>query len=147
MSTVTTNGSQGLSSLKKRSQSVDFRIEGVSLQNKRLCIALTAIYGIGKVTAKQICKDLQIDENIRPSEITDEQKTIIRDYIKKHLKVEGDLRKVVILNIQQKVNIQSYQGVRHRLKLPARGQRTKTNARTRKGKKSNPVANKKKVTK
>lgn len=142
----TTNESQGLASLKKRSASVDFRIEGVSLENKRICIALTKIYGIGKTTAQKMCQDLKIDESKRPSDMSDEEKTLIRDYIKNHLKVEGELKKVVISNIQRKINIQCYQGLRHKFKLPVRGQRTKTNARTRKGK-SNPIANKKKVTK
>jgi small subunit ribosomal protein S13 len=137
---------QGLASLKKRSASVDFRVEGVSLENKRICIALTKIYGIGNTVALKICQDLKINPDKRPSDMTDEEKTAIRDYIKTNLKVEGELKKVVISNIQRKINIQCYQGLRHRYKLPVRGQRTKTNARTRKGK-SNPIANKKKVTK
>jgi small subunit ribosomal protein S13 len=147
MSTAKTETqNQGLASLKKRSASVDFRVEGVSLENKRICIALTKIYGIGNTVALKICQDLNINPDKRPSDMTDEEKTAIRDYIKTNLKVEGELKKVVISNIQRKINIQCYQGLRHRYKLPVRGQRTKTNARTRKGK-SNPIANKKKVTK
>lgn len=146
MSTIKSNEAQGLASLKKRSAVVDFRIEGVSLENKRICIALTKIYGVGKVIAQKICQDLKIDENIRPSDMSDEQKTAIREYIKNHLNVEGELKKKVISDIQRKISIQCYQGLRHKRKLPVRGQRTKTNARTRKGK-SNPIANKKKVTK
>jgi small subunit ribosomal protein S13 len=137
---------QGLASLKKRSANVDFRIEGVSLENKRICIALTKIYGVGNTIALQICEALKINPDRRPGDMTDEEKTAIREYIKNHVKVEGDLKKDVISNIQRKINIQCYQGLRHRFKLPVRGQRTKTNARTRKGK-SNPIANKKKVTK
>jgi small subunit ribosomal protein S13 len=145
MSTTKTEA-QGLASLKKRSANVDFRIEGVSLENKRICIALTKIYGIGNTKALEICKSLKINESKRPADMTDEEKTAIRDYIKNHIIVEGELKKVVISNIQRKINIQCYQGLRHKFKLPVRGQRTKTNARTRKGK-SNPIANKKKVTK
>ena len=151
MATVKTNEEQiqpqqGLASLKKRSASVDFRVEGVSLENKRICIALTKIYGIGNTVALKICKELKISPDKRPADMNDEEKTAIRDYIKNHIKVEGELKKVVISNIQRKVSIQCYQGLRHKYKLPVRGQRTKTNARTRKGK-SNPIANKKKVTK
>lgn len=134
------------SSNKKRSAVVDFRIEGVSLENKRICIALTKIYGIGNTTAMKICQDLKISPDKRPADMTDEEKTKIREYIKKNVRVEGELKKDVISNIQRKISIQSYQGLRHKFKLPVRGQRTKTNARTRKGK-SNPIANKKKVTK
>jgi small subunit ribosomal protein S13 len=90
---------------------------------------------------------LNIDENVRPSDISDESKTEIREYIKNHLKVEGELKKVVISNIQKKVMLQSYQGLRHKFKLPVRGQRTRTNARTRKGPKTAAIANKKKVAK
>ena len=146
MSAIKSNENQGLSGLKKRSATVDFRIEGVSLENKRICIALTKIYGVGKVVAKRLCQDLKIDEDMRPSDMTDEQKTAIREYVKNNLNVEGELKKKVISDIQRKINIQCYQGLRHKRKLPVRGQRTKTNARTRKGK-SNPIANKKKVTK
>lgn len=147
MSTITNEKQAGgLAGAKKRSAVVDFRIEGVSLENKRICIALTKIYGIGRTIALRICEALKIDPDKRPSDMTDEEKTKIREYVKANLKVEGELKKDVISNIQRKISIQSYQGLRHKFKLPVRGQRTKTNARTRKGK-SAPIANKKKVTK
>jgi small subunit ribosomal protein S13 len=149
MSTVKTNeqpANNSLASLKKRSAHVDFRIEGVSLENKRICIALTKIYGIGNTVAMKICKDLQISPDKRPADMNEAEMTQIRDYIKNNVTVEGELKKVVISNIQRKIAINCYQGLRHKYKLPVRGQRTKTNARTRKGK-SNPIANKKKVTK
>lgn len=132
---------------KKRGGNVDFRIEGVPLENKRICIALTKIYGIGNTVALKMCSELKIDPDKRPSEMGEEEMTAIRNYIKSHLVVEGELKKVVISNIQRKVSINSYQGLRHRYKLPVRGQNTRKNARTRKGKKSNPIANKKKVAK
>lgn len=147
MSTVTTEKqTAGITPNKKRSAVVDFRIEGVSLENKRICIALTKIYGIGNTIAMKICEALKINPDKRPADMSDEEKTKIREYIKQHVRVEGELKKDVISNIQRKISIQSYQGLRHKFKLPVRGQRTKTNARTRKGK-SNPIANKKKVTK
>lgn len=147
MATVSNEKQTGTpSSGRRKSAVVDFRIEGVSLEDKRICIALTKIYGIGNTTAMEICNALKLNPDKRTSEMTDEEKITIREYIKKYLKVEGELKKDVISNIQRKISIQSYQGMRHKFKLPVRGQRTKTNARTRKGK-SNPIANKKKVTK
>lgn len=137
---------KGLPSLKKRSGNVDLRIEGVSLENKRICIALTKVYGIGRSVAIKICHDLGLDPNKRPSEMDEDEVTGIRNYIKANLTVEGELKKIVISNIQKKVIINCYQGLRHKHKLPVRGQNTRRNARTRKGK-SNPIANKKKITK
>jgi small subunit ribosomal protein S13 len=132
---------------RKRGTSIDFRIEGIQLENKRICIALTKIYGIGKPTALKICEELNINPDSRPSDISEEEIAILRDYIKNYIIVEGNLKQIVITNIQRKIAINSYQGLRHRFKLPVRGQNTRKNARTRKGKKTNPIANKKKVTK
>ena len=122
------------------------RIAGVDLpRNKRVVVALTYIYGIGESTAKKICKDAGISEDIRTNDLTPEDQEKLRSEVDKY-RVEGDLRREVSLNIKRLVEIGSYRGIRHRRGLPVRGQNTKNNARTRKGKKKT-VANKKKATK
>ena len=119
------------------------RIKGVDIpNNKRIVIALTYIYGIGKSLATKICKDANINENTRAKDLTNEELIRIRDEVNKYL-TEGDLRREVNMNIKTKMEINSYQGTRHKKGLPVRGQRTNRNARTRKGK-GKTVANKKK---
>jgi small subunit ribosomal protein S13 len=121
------------------------RISGVDIpREKRLEISLTYIYGIGRTTARQICDATGIDPNTRVRDLTDEEVTRIRGFIDQGLKVEGDLRREVSQDIKRKMEIGCYQGLRHRKGLPVRGQRTHTNARTRKGPKKT-VAGKKKV--
>jgi small subunit ribosomal protein S13 len=123
------------------------RISGVDIpREKRLVISLTYIYGIGRTTASQICEGTGIDESTRVRDLTDSEVTKLRGYIEEHLEVEGDLRREVSQNIKRKMEIGCYQGLRHRRGLPVRGQRTHTNARTRKGPKKT-VAGKKKVRK
>ncbi len=120
------------------------RIVGVDIPNdKRVVIALTYIYGVGLNTAKKVLKTAKIDENIRVKNLTEDQLTAIRNEVSK-VKVEGDLRREVALNIKRLQEIGSYRGLRHRRGLPVRGQRTRTNARTRKGPKKT-IANKKKA--
>jgi small subunit ribosomal protein S13 len=110
------------------------RIVGVDLpKNKRMEIAMTYIYGIGRSVAQKLLTDLQIDWNKKVKDLTEDEIIKIRDYIEKHLKVEGDLRREVIGNIKRLSEINCYRGIRHRRGLPVRGQRTHTNARTRKG--------------
>ena len=117
-------------------------IVGVDIPNeKRVVISLTYIYGIGHSTAHKICQNAKVDEDIRVKNLTEEQFAAIRQEISK-LKVEGDLRREVALNIKRLQEIGSYRGIRHRKGLPVRGQRTRTNARTRKGKRKT-IANKK----
>ena len=121
------------------------RIAGVDIPNeKRVVISLTYIYGIGPTTAKKILSKLKINEDIRVKNLTEEQLTAIRGEVA-HIKVEGDLRREVALNIKRLQEIGCYRGLRHRKGLPVRGQRTRTNARTRKGPKKT-IANKKKAT-
>jgi small subunit ribosomal protein S13 len=121
------------------------RISGVDIpREKRLEISLTYIYGIGRTIAQQICDSVDIDRNTRVRDLTDEEVSRIRAYIDQHLKVEGDLRREIDMDIKRKMEIGCYQGLRHRRGLPVRGQRTHTNARTRKGPKKT-VAGKKKV--
>ena len=121
------------------------RLAGVDLpREKRMEIALTYIYGVGRTRALKTLADTDIDGNIRVKDLSDDQLIALRDYIEGNFKVEGDLRREVAADIRRKVEIGSYEGVRHRKGLPVRGQRTKTNARTRKGPKRT-VANKKKV--
>jgi small subunit ribosomal protein S13 len=121
------------------------RISGVDIpREKRLEISLTYIYGIGRTTAQQICAATDIDPNTRVRDLTDEEVSRVRGYIDQGLKVEGDLRREVSQDIKRKMEIGCYQGLRHRKGLPVRGQRTHTNARTRKGPKKT-VAGKKKV--
>ncbi|MFZ4581053.1 MAG: 30S ribosomal protein S13 [Paludibacter sp.] len=123
------------------------RIVGVDLpQNKRGEVGLTYIYGIGRSNAKKILEDAGVDINIKVKDWTDDQAAKIREIIGAGYKVEGDLRSEVQLNIKRLMDIGCYRGVRHRIGLPLRGQSTKNNARTRKGKKKT-VANKKKATK
>ena len=121
------------------------RISGVDLpREKRIEIGLTYIYGIGRSTADQILAATGINPDTRVKDLTADEEALIRDYIdKNNIMVEGDLRRNVALDIKRLVEVQCYRGVRHRKGLPVRGQRTKTNARTRKGKRKT-VANKKK---
>lgn len=121
------------------------RIAGVDIpREKRLEIALTYIYGVGRSTSQQICEATGIDRDTRVRDLTDEEVNKIRAHIDQELKVEGDLRRVVDQDIKRKMEIGCYQGLRHRRGLPVRGQRTQTNARTRKGPKKT-VAGKKKA--
>ena len=123
------------------------RIVGVDLpQNKRGEIALTYIFGIGRSSAAKILEKAGIDRDIKVKDWTDEQAGAIREIIGNEYKVEGDLRSEIQLNIKRLMDIGCYRGIRHRIGLPLRGQSTKNNARTRKGKKKT-VANKKKATK
>ncbi len=111
------------------------RIAGVNIPtNKIVQIGLTYIYGIGDKFSKQICTDLEIPKSKRVNELTDDQILKIREYIDKNFTVEGDLRREYSLNIKRLIDLASYRGSRHRKKLPTRGQRTRCNARTRKGK-------------
>lgn len=122
------------------------RIVGVDLpKNKRGVIGLTYIYGIGLSSSKTILKNAGVDENIKVGDWNDDQITAIRTAVGQY-KVEGELRSAVQLNIKRLMDIGCYRGIRHRLGLPVRGQSTKNNARTRKGRKKT-VANKKKVSK
>ena len=119
------------------------RIAGVDIpNNKRVVVSLTYIYGIGNSTAKKVLESANVSEDIRVKDLTDEQMNAIRKDID-NIKVEGYLRREVQLNIKRLMEIGCYRGIRHRKGLPVRGQRTKTNARTRKGK-AKTVANKKK---
>jgi small subunit ribosomal protein S13 len=123
------------------------RIAGIDIpKNKRGEIALTYIYGIGRRTAQKILAEAGVDWNTKVTEWNDDQLTKIRNIISERFKVEGALRSEVQLSIKRLMDIGCYRGIRHRLGLPVRGQTTKNNARTRKGKKKT-VANKKKVTK
>ena len=109
------------------------RIAGVDLPNKRLVVALTYIYGIGRTTSSKILEKASIDENVRANDLTDIQITQIREIIENEIKIEGELRGEVQMNIKRLMDLGNYRGLRHRRGLPVRGQRTKTNARTRKG--------------
>ena len=121
------------------------RIAGVDIpREKRLEISLTYIYGIGPTTAKKLCTELGLDANTKVSSLTEDEVNRIRAYVDANLTIEGDLRRDVQNDIKRKIEIGCLQGVRHRKGLPVRGQRTKPNARTRKGKKRT-VANKKKA--
>ena len=120
------------------------RIAGVDLpNNKRVEIGLTYIYGIGLTTSKQILADTGINPDVRVKDLTEEDISKLREYIDHNLQVEGDRRRTVALDIKRLIEIGSYRGLRHRKNLPVRGQRSKTNARTRKGPKKT-IANKKK---
>ena len=120
------------------------RISGVDLpKDKRVEIGLTYIYGIGRKSANDILEKAGIDPDIRVKDLTDEQEAALRDVIDRDYTIEGDLRREVALNIKRLTEIGCYRGVRHRRGLPVRGQRSKTNARTRKGPKKT-IANKKK---
>ena len=121
------------------------RLVGVDLpRDKRLEVALTYIYGVGRTRAKEALTATGVSPDLRVRELGDEQLVKLRDYIEGNFKVEGDLRREVAADIRRKVEIGSYAGLRHRRGLPVRGQRTKTNARTRKGPKRT-VAGKKKA--
>lgn len=123
------------------------RIVGVDLpKNKRGVVGLTYIYGIGQSSAKTILEKAGVDPDIKVSEWTDDQISTIRKIVNEQFKVEGELRSSVQMNIKRLMDIGSYRGIRHRIGLPVRGQSTKNNARTRKGRKKT-VANKKKATK
>jgi small subunit ribosomal protein S13 len=121
------------------------RIVGVDIPSeKRVVISLTYIYGIGNTTANKICKDAGVNVDIRVKDLTDEQLVALRTQVAKY-KTEGDLRREVAMNIKRLTEIGCYRGIRHKKGLPVRGQRTKTNARTRKGKRKT-IANKKEAT-
>ena len=123
------------------------RIAGVNLPtNKRVVIALRYIYGIGPTNAKDICRKLSIADDRRVNQLSDEEVLHIRELIDREYRVEGDLRREVAMNIKRLMDLGCYRGLRHRRGLPVRGQRTHTNARTRKGK-AVAIAGKKKVTK
>ena len=123
------------------------RLAGVDIPNeKRIEIALTYIFGVGRTRAKETLAATGISPDIRVKDLTDEQLITLRDYLEANYKIEGDLRREVDADIRRKIQINCYQGQRHRKGLPVRGQRTKTNARTRKGPKRT-VAGKKMATK
>ena len=123
------------------------RISGVDIpREKRLEVSLTYIFGIGQTTARQVCEATGIDASTRVRDLTDEEVARLRGFIDQNYKVEGDLRRDVAQDIKRKIEINCYEGIRHRRGLPVHGQRTHTNARTRKGPKKT-VAGKKKVRK
>ncbi len=123
------------------------RISGVNIPtNKKINVALTYIYGIGMKIASDICVSASIDSNKRVNELNDDELNKIRELVDNNYSVEGDLRRTVSMNIKRLNDLGCYKGLRHRKKLPVRGQRTHTNARTRKGK-AVAIAGKKKVTK
>jgi small subunit ribosomal protein S13 len=123
------------------------RISGVDIpREKRLEISLTYIFGIGRTRSKEICDGVGISRDTRVRDLTEEEVAQLRSYVDANLKVEGDLRREIAADIKRKVEIGSYEGLRHRRGLPVRGQRTRTNARTRKGPKKT-VAGKKKARK
>ena len=110
------------------------RIAGVDLpREKRVVISLQYIYGIGDTLAKQICAKAEVDETIRTKDLTDDQARRLREVIERDVKVEGDLRREISMNVKRLMDLGCYRGLRHRKGLPVRGQRTHTNARTRKG--------------
>jgi small subunit ribosomal protein S13 len=124
------------------------RLVGVDLpRDKRMEIALTYIFGIGRTRSLEILAATGIDRDLRTKDLTDEDLAALRDYIESNLRVEGDLRREVQADIRRKIEIGCYQGIRHRRGLPVRGQRTKTNARTRKGPKKTVGRGKKAPTK
>ena len=119
------------------------RLSGVDLpRNKRIIIALTYIYGIGPKRSEKILEATKISPDLRTDDLTDEDIKLLREQLSKY-SIEGDLKREVTMNIKRLQEINSYRGLRHKRKLPCRGQRTKTNARTKRGKKSGPVAKKK----
>lgn len=121
------------------------RIAGVDLpRNKRLAIALTYIYGVGKTTALKVLKEAGVDHNKKTDDMTEEETAKIRDILEKKYVIEGDLRREVSMNIKRLIDLGTYRGVRHRKGLPVRGQRTHSNARTRKGP-AIPIAGKKSI--
>ncbi len=123
------------------------RLIGVDLpREKRVEVALTYIFGVGRTRAESTLATTGVDPSIRVKDLTEDQLVLLRDHLEEHFRLEGDLRREIAADIRRKVEIGSYQGIRHRRGLPVHGQRTKTNARTRKGPKRT-VAGKKKVTK
>ena len=120
------------------------RIAGVDLPNKHVNIALTYVYGIGRSSANKICEASNVDPHAHLNDLSEDDLTKLRKYIDENFKTEGRLRSEIGLNIKRLMDIGSYRGLRHRKGLPCRGQRTRTNSRTRKGKKKT-VANKKKA--
>ena len=121
------------------------RIAGVNLpRNKRIVIALTYIFGLGRSSAQKILADVEIDPNTGSDDLDDDQLARIREKIEVEYKIEGDLRRDVTTNIKRLMDIGCYRGLRHRRGLPVRGQRTKTNARTRKGPARGPISRKRK---
>tara|TARA_Y100000590_G_C15031735_1_gene755321 strand:- start:56 stop:436 length:381 start_codon:yes stop_codon:yes gene_type:complete len=123
------------------------RISGVNIPtNKKINVALTYIFGIGPKIARDICSEASIDQSKRVNQLNESEVTKIRELVEKNYTVEGDLRREVSVNIKRLTDLGCYRGLRHRKKLPVRGQRTHTNARTRKGK-AIAIAGKKKVTK
>lgn len=119
------------------------RIVGVDLPNKRIVIALTYVFGIGLPTSKKILEQVGIDENVRAFDLSEDELSKIRNIVRE-MNVEGDLRREIGLNIKRLIEINCFRGIRHRRGLPCRGQNTKNNARTRRGKKRLAVAGKKK---
>lgn len=109
------------------------RLAGVDLPNKRMVIALTYIYGIGRTLSAKVLEKANVDQNLRANDLNENQITQIREVIENDLKIEGELRTEVQMNIKRLMDLGNYRGLRHRRGLPVRGQRTKTNARTRKG--------------
>jgi small subunit ribosomal protein S13 len=122
------------------------RIAGVDLPNKHVDVALTYIYGLGRSSAQAICAGAGVDPNVRINDLSSEQINVLRKIIESDYKVEGRLRTEVSLNVKRLMDIGCYRGLRHRRGLPVRGQRTRTNARTRKGKRKT-VAGRRKATK
>ncbi len=122
------------------------RVAGVDLPNKRIVIALTYIFGVGPSRSKEVLQKVGIDENVRANELTEEELMKIRDCLKTY-EIEGDLRRRIGLDIKRLIEINCYRGIRHRRGLPSRGQRTKTNARTRRSKKRVAVPGKKQAAK
>ncbi|MBI2487414.1 MAG: 30S ribosomal protein S13 [Deltaproteobacteria bacterium] len=124
------------------------RIAGVDIPpNKRIEVGLTYIYGIGRVTSVKILREAKIDLNKRSNDLSEQEVAKIRDIIESEYMVEGDLRKENQNNIKRLIEIGCYRGMRHRLQLPVRGQRTRSNSRTRKGRRGTAIAKKKKATK
>lgn len=122
------------------------RIAGIDIPaKKRVIIALTYIYGIGRETAQEILSKAQIDPDVRADDLSDAQVSKIREVIESGFRVEGDRRKEVSMNIKRLIDLGTYRGIRHRTKQPVRGQRTHTNARTRKGRSKVAIAGKKKA--
>ncbi|MCT8976484.1 30S ribosomal protein S13 [Clostridium sp. CX1] len=121
------------------------RIAGIDLpKEKRVEIGLTYIYGIGLPTSQKILKETGVNPETRVRDLTEDEVNTLRDYVNKNIKVEGDLRREIALNIKRLIEIGCYRGIRHRRGLPVRGQKTKTNARTRKGPKKTIAGKKKK---
>jgi small subunit ribosomal protein S13 len=121
------------------------RIAGIDLPNKQVKVALTYIFGIGRSSALKICKETNVDPEVRINDLTAEEVNQLRRVLENDYKVEGRLRTEISLNIKRLMDIGCYRGLRHRKGLPVRGQRTKTNARTRKGKKKTVPGKKKAV--